>query len=212
VQILRLSIKRYRGLADFDWQPAPTANCLIGPGNSGKSTVLAAISLLLAPYPATSASEFDYLDRNVTGGFEIEASLAVGEDVLSTERLMPPLWGWRDGKLVELPEDGTKPVMVVRARGTADLEIVHEIIPPAGDPVTFSVGFRKKLLLARLAGEDRAARDLRVTQGSMLDRFLGRTELRGVLASAIAAASRGLAMPDDVTASLRRLAYSPLFY
>lgn len=206
MQIRSLSIRRYRALADFNWIPSAGVNCLIGPGDSGKSTVLAAISLLLAPYPIAAASEFDYLDRNVTDGFEIQACLAVAEDVLATERAIPPLRGWRDGQLVDLPEEGTEPVMVVRARGTADLEVVHEAIPLAGDPVPLSVGLRKKLLLARLAGDDRAARDLRVTQGSMLDRFLGRTDFRGALATAISAASRELVMPAGVEDNLQRLA------
>lgn len=206
VQIRSLSIRRYRGLTEFDWLPSSGVNCLIGPGDSGKSSVLAAVSLLLAPYPIAAASEFDYFDRNVADGFEIQACLAVDDDVLASERTTPPIWGWRDGHRVELPEEGTEPVIVVRARGTAELEVVHEIIPPAGDPVLLTVGFRKKLLLARLVGEDRASRDLRVTQGSLLDRLLGRADLRGVLAGAISIASAQLQLPQEVSESVQRLA------
>jgi putative ATP-dependent endonuclease of the OLD family len=205
MQICRLTIRRYRGLANFTWLPSPSVNCLIGPADSGKSTVLAAISLLLAPYPVPAASEFDYLDRNIVAGFEVEACLSIPEAVLATERVVPPLWGWRDGQTFELPEDGSETVIVARVRGTADLEVVHELLSPAGDSVPLSVGLRRKLLLARLAGEDRATRDLRVTQGSMLDRFLGRTELRGTLATAISVASRELLFPEDVGANVQRL-------
>jgi putative ATP-dependent endonuclease of OLD family len=206
VQIRRLIIRRYRGLREFTWLPSQSVNCLIGSGDAGKSTVLAAIALLLAPYPVPAASEFDYFERSVADGFEIEACLAIPENILATERVTPPLWGWGNGRRFELPEDGTEAVLVPKVRGTPDLEIVHEMAAPASDPMPFPVGLRKKLLLARLAGEDRAMRDLRVTPGSMLDRFLGRTELRGTLAGAIAAASRELDLPPEIVTSVRRLA------
>jgi hypothetical protein len=49
MHIKRLVISRYRGIEALTWDPSLGVNCLIGPGDTGKSTVLSAIGLLLAP-------------------------------------------------------------------------------------------------------------------------------------------------------------------
>ncbi|MGH9631622.1 MAG: AAA family ATPase [Bryobacteraceae bacterium] len=73
MHIKRLIITNYRGLDSLTWDPSPRMNCLIGPGDTGKSTVLSAVGLLLAPYPVQQASEFGYYRRRVQTGFTIEA-------------------------------------------------------------------------------------------------------------------------------------------
>lgn len=209
MQILRLTIRRYRGLETFSWDPHPGVNCLIGPGDSGKSTVLAAVSLLLAPYPTGPCSEFDYHKRRVSEGFEIEAVIKVPDPrLLATNRFPPLLQGWRCGQLMPFPdEDGAEPVVVVRARGTPDMEVFHEIVPPTpgAEFQPFPVPLRRKLALARLSGEDRAPRDLRVGAGSLLDRYLGRTEFRPALHQAVATASRSLELPASLHDGMLRM-------
>ncbi len=207
MQIRRITIQRYRGLQRFTWDPSPGVNCLIGPGDAGKSTVLAAISLLLAPYPAGTCSEFDYHRRQVADGFEIEAVITLPPaGALAGERSQLFVRGWADGAVTDLPdEDGAEPVLVCRVRGTPDMEAVHEIIPASGDPMPFSVALRKKLMLARLSGEERASRDLRIGSGSVLDRFLGRVDLRPSLHQAVATASRQLELPGDVAGAMEKL-------
>lgn len=95
--IRRITIQRYRGIERLEWQPVAGVNCLIGPADAGKTTVLGAISLLLAP--VTAASEFDYYRRKTRDGFEIRGVLGgIEEKVLATMRL-PPLRGWLNGEL-----------------------------------------------------------------------------------------------------------------
>ncbi len=52
--IRQLEIKNYRGIESLVWQPGPGINCLIGPGDAGKTTVLYAIALLLSTRPSIS--------------------------------------------------------------------------------------------------------------------------------------------------------------
>jgi putative ATP-dependent endonuclease of OLD family len=206
MQIRRLSITRYRGLQEFIWKPAPGVNCLIGPGDSGKSTVLSALSLLFTPSPPAPPTEFDYFKRRVDQGFQIEAVVAADLRAIAPERAVLPVRGWLNDELVDLPdENGAEPVLVCRVRGTTDMEIMHEVLPVNGEALTFSVGFRKKLMLARLASDERSARDLRVGAGSLLDRFLGRMDLRPTLHRAVAAAAQGMQLPQAVTDALERL-------
>ena len=127
MQIRQITIHRFRGIEAFSWKPNPGINCLIGPGDSLKSTVLAAISLLLAPYPLGPCSEFDYYRRRITGGFEIEAYIGnLDLQALGTDQRLPHLFGWLDGVPVPLPEGEAEPVLRCRVRGNQDLELVYD--------------------------------------------------------------------------------------
>ncbi|MCG9115914.1 AAA family ATPase [Laribacter hongkongensis] len=39
-RIRRLEIRNFRSIQTLDWTPSNGVNCLIGPGDSGKSTIL----------------------------------------------------------------------------------------------------------------------------------------------------------------------------
>ena len=45
--IRKLGIRRYRSLQAFEWSPNSGLNILVGSADSGKSTILSAIALLL---------------------------------------------------------------------------------------------------------------------------------------------------------------------
>lgn len=204
MQIRSLTIKRYRGIETFAWKPNPGINCLVGPGDSFKSTVLAAISLLLAPYPLGPCSEFDFYRRRLADGFEIEAYIGnLDLQALGSEQKLPHLHGWQQGAPVALPEGGAEPVLRCRVRGNPDLELVYEL-PMAGadQPPPFSSSLRRKLMLARLAGEERATRDLRLGIGSLLDRHLKTSEMRASVHETIASATAAMEVPAAAQTAL----------
>ena len=68
--IRSVSIDRFRGLQRLDWQPVARVNCLIGPGDAGKSTILSAIEMVLDPRPSPVATEYDYHRRRVDWAFK----------------------------------------------------------------------------------------------------------------------------------------------
>jgi putative ATP-dependent endonuclease of the OLD family len=195
MQIRQLTIRRYRGIEDFTWKPRPGVNCLVGPGDTFKSTVLAAISLLLAPYPLGPCSEFDFHRRRLADGFEIEAYIGnLDLAALGTDQRLPHLFGWNNAHPVPFSAES---VLRCRVRGTADLELVYEL-PLEGieQAPPFSSALRRKLMLARLAGEERASRDLRLGTGSLLDRHLKTADMRGSVHAAIADATVDMAIPQ----------------
>ena len=61
---------------------------------------------------------------------------------------------------------------LVRVRGTEDQELSWEIVQPDGTTDPFPVALRRSIGLVRLSGDDRNDRDLRLVQGSALDRLL----------------------------------------
>lgn len=207
MQIRQITIKRYRGIEAFSWKPNPGINCLIGPGDSFKSTVLAAISLLLAPYPLGPCSEFDYHRRRIGDGFEIEAYIGCLDlQALGTGQRLPHLFGWQNGAPVPLPEGEAEPVLRCRVRGNQDLELVYELpIENVDQPPPFSPALRRTLLLARLAGEDRASRDLRLGTGSLLDRHLKTADMRAAVHGTIANATADMDVPESSQTALERI-------
>jgi putative ATP-dependent endonuclease of OLD family len=207
MHVKRIIIARYRGLKSLSWDPARGVNCLIGPGDTGKSTLLSAVSLLLAPYPVQQASEFDYFERQLAEGFSVEAYLGgMNSATLVSGGTPPSLCGWLNGGPCNLPdEDGAEAVLHCRVRGTSELEIVHEIITDESTVAPFPVKLRQKMLLTRLVGEERSGRDLRLGSGSLLDRFLEPSSIRPAIQKAVALASTTLDMPAAVKKNLAEL-------
>lgn len=184
-----LRVERFRGIESLEWKPDCGLNVIVGPGDSCKSTILEAVGALFSPAPNLYLSEFDYFERNVGKGFKIEAAIAVGGDtVANTGRFpIPPIRGWLDGRLTELPdEDGSEPVLVCRLTGTSDLEAVFEVIGADEDTRTpLSRTLRQRIGLMRLGCGDRWDRDLRLVQGGALDRFMEGQQLRHSILQAI---------------------------
>lgn len=192
--IYSLSIERFRGITSLQWRPARGVNIILGGGDVGKTTILEAIALLLSPVNPTNLADPDYYDRQIEAGFTIEAVLSLPL-VTGIGNQTKPAWPWewnKDGISVpslEEEEEGKvagEPVFRVRVRGTEDLELVYEIIQPDGTTDSFPVALRRSIGLVRLGGDDRNDRDLRLVQGSALDRLLSDKGLRSRMASELA--------------------------
>lgn len=205
--IRSLIIERFRGLEHLEWQPPGRVNCLIGPGDSGKSTILSAIELVLDPRSTPTTSEYDYFRRRVEDGFQITAVLGdLAEDAVSAMRT-PPLHGWLGDTLRPVPdEEGAEAVLVARVLGSPDLELNHVLVAPGdADEVPFGVANRRRLLLSRVSTGARAATEFRLGRGTLLDRHATGSTLRAALRAAVADASAGLELPKEANEALVRL-------
>jgi len=59
-RIRKVEIRNFRSVASLDWFPLPGINCLIGPGDSGKSTILDAIDFSLGARSTLSFCDDDF--------------------------------------------------------------------------------------------------------------------------------------------------------
>jgi putative ATP-dependent endonuclease of OLD family len=213
--ILVLRIERFRGIRSLAWRPSPRSNVILGGGDVGKTTILDAIALLLSPSNTYTLADADYWQRDVEAEFLIEAILSLSDDVgISQQSSMAWPWEW-DGQdaclpQVEAPEAGADahqrpPVYKVRLRGTADLEMVYEIVQPDGTCNSFPVALRRAIGLVRLSGDDRNDRDLRLIHGAGLDRLLADKGLRARLGRNIAAEGVEGHLVDTAQAKLAQL-------
>lgn len=203
--IRRLSITRFRGIEGLTWWPGPGANLILGGGDAGKTTILEAIGLVLSPINPSTLSDTDYFNRVIEASFEIEAvmSLPVNDTIANMVR---PAWPWSwDGKNPVVPalegEPG-EPVYRLRVRGTEDLELLYEVVQPDGSADGLSVMLRRSIGLVRLSGDDRNDRDLRLVQGSALDRVLSDKGIRSRLADELADAEVTVALSEPAKSAL----------
>ncbi len=74
-RIRHLAIRNFRSIKALDWTPAPGINCLIGPGDSGKSTILDAIDLCLGARRSISFGDMDFFDLDVSEPIRIAVTL-----------------------------------------------------------------------------------------------------------------------------------------
>ncbi|MHB8884416.1 MAG: ATP-dependent nuclease [Methylovirgula sp.] len=209
--IYTLTVERFRGIATLQWKPSRGVNVILGGGDAGKTTILEAIALLFSPVNPTTLSDPDYHDRDIEAGFSIEAvlSLPVGAGMSSQ---MKPSWPWEwtgeEAAVPALEHDGKlagEPVYRVRVRGTEDLELAYEIVQPDGSADSFPVALRRAIGLVRLSGDDRNDRDLRLVQGSALDRLLSDKGLRSRMASELAKNDVKNELTTEAQAKLKNL-------
>jgi putative ATP-dependent endonuclease of OLD family len=186
--IRKLTIERFRCVEHLVWHPEPGVNVILGGGDVGKTAVLDAVTMLLSPTNTGVLSDTDYWCRDVERGFCIEAVMSLPETCgISRQPKMAWPWVW-DGSEPKLPKSDADPetadaerVYRVRARGTEDLELFFELLQPDETTEHFPVSVRRRIGLVRLGGDDRNDRDLRLVQGSALDRFISSKALRSRL-------------------------------
>jgi putative ATP-dependent endonuclease of OLD family len=214
--IRRLRVERFRGIKSLTWHPAEGVNVILGGGDVGKSTVLDAIALLLSPTNSYTPTDSDYWRRDVDSGFLIEAVMSLPDlPSINQQRRMhwPWVWNGKDPVVpVEEEEGGAnaattkqETVYVLQVRGTAEMEVAYEIVQPDDNTETLSVGLRREIGLVRLAGDDRNDRDLRLVQGSGLDRLLADKGLRSRLGKDLAGEDVDEHLKDDAKTALSGL-------
>jgi hypothetical protein len=154
MQIRQLKISNFRGIAALDWTPSHAFCCLIGPGDSGKSTVLDAVEALLSSR-WFSFTEPDFLGCDTSTPIVIEATIGeLSHALKSDERFGLYIRGWTSAlALRDEPEEDDEPVLTLRLTVDATMEPVWELIcDRMDDPRTLSNRDRALFGLVRLAG------------------------------------------------------------
>lgn len=211
--IRRLTIERFRGIKKLVWYPEPGVNVILGGGDVGKTTILDAVALLLHPTNTATLADADYWRRETENGFCIEAVMSVPDGCginQQTKNAWP--WEWNGKDPIQPQMDGdpavkeaADAVYCLRTRGTADFDVVFEVLQPDATADHFSVSVRRSIGLVRLGGDDRNDRDLRLIQGSALDRLLSDKTLRSRLGKLLASSDIEKELHDDAKKKLRIL-------
>lgn len=76
VQIVKVQIANFRGIQSLEWFPLPGLNCMIGSGDSCKTTVLDAIDWCLGLRRTVNVTDADFHNMDVSAPIQIDITLS----------------------------------------------------------------------------------------------------------------------------------------
>lgn len=186
MQIRHLRIERFRGIKLLDWQPTGDVVCLLGPGDSTKSTIIEAIELTLSPRWDYTFDDSDFYDGNADAPIVITATVGqIPEALRADNKFGLDLRGWNQAEgLRDEPADSDEAVLSIRLKVDSSLEPEWTVINDR-NPNGRTISSRDRQLLGVLRLSQFVDRHLTWNTGTVLFRLTdGMGALRGVLAAA----------------------------
>jgi putative ATP-dependent endonuclease of OLD family len=186
MRLLALTVKNFRGIKSLEWVVGGDVVCLVGCGDSTKTTILDAIELVLSPRWNVPFGDSDFY------GCEIDQPISIGATVTDLPKALKndskfgmdfSAWDPHSHQLKEY-EDGEEPVLLIELRVDKDLEPEWLVVAPDDrDPRHISSRDREALGVARLG--EYVDRHATWARGSSLARMGdGTASVREVLAQA----------------------------
>ena len=169
MKIRHVSIRNFRGIRELEWNIQSDTVCLIGPGDSTKTTVLDAISHTLAPSRFLGFNDADFHRGNIEEEISIEVTVAEPPRPLLTESKYGLLQrGWSpEGGLTDDPvPDGTV-ALTIRLRVDDTLEPRWTVTKGASDEGK-PIGWKDRAALQLFRVGENPNNHLRWGRGSAL--------------------------------------------
>lgn len=189
-RIRRLEIQNFRSIQFLDWIPSAGINCLIGPGDSGKSSILDAIDLCLGARRSAPFGDTDFHRLNVGQPIIIAVTLgALPNTLLNLEGYGEFLRGYdaATGLVEEEPRAGIETVLTLRLTVMSDLEPVWSLYSRRAEQqgLERSLAWKDRTAIAPSRIGSFANTNLSWTRGSVLNRLTNESvNLGAELASA----------------------------
>lgn len=191
MRIVRVEIVNFRGIKQLSWHPSPGTNCLVGPGDSGKTTVLDAIELAFAPRNSVTFDDTDFYDIDPKAN-PIAITVTIGDlptEFLKEDRYGHYLRGWDESsrRLEDEPDDARGLEYVLSVKLTADhtLEAEWALFNERVEQSTRALAFQDRQDIAPSRLGPYADRHLAWGRQSVLNRITkGPAASRGLMAEA----------------------------
>ena len=191
-RIRKVEIQHFRGIRELEWFPVAGINCLIGPGDSGKSTILDAIDYCLGPRRNLQFTDADFYQLDVNTPISISVTLGELDDGLKNFEAYGMFVRGFDAKSREIedePEKNAETVLTIRLVVASDLEptwsLVSERAKAQGLERNLNWGDRTRLAPTRIGVM--ADYHLGWRRGSVLNRV---SDERADASAALAKAAR----------------------
>lgn len=190
VKIRKLEIRHFRAVQALDWTPLNGINCLIGPGDSGKSSILDAIDLCLGARRNASFSDTDFYTLDVNTPIVIAITLGcLPDEMVNLDAYGDFLRGIdrATGVIQDEPGAGLETVLTLRLQVESDLEptwaLYSDRAAAVGTERSLAWKDRSRIAPARIGNF--ASMNLSWSRNSILNRLTEeRPELSGALADA----------------------------
>ncbi|MCK5284667.1 MAG: AAA family ATPase [Alphaproteobacteria bacterium] len=200
MKIRHINIKHFRGIQALSWTvPEGSIVCLIGRGDSTKSTILDAIKYALFPSWNPSFNEFDFFQTDTTSNVEITITLGeLPEELLRDNKYGLYLRGWDRSRkcIVDEPEDGLEDVITVQLIVDQNLEPKWTVICDRfEEEKPFRVSDRAKACATYIGAY--ADSHLTWNKNSALSRITESENILGLLSEASRAAKEALNADRD---------------
>ncbi|MCC7169394.1 MAG: ATP-binding protein, partial [Planctomycetes bacterium] len=193
--LIRVEIERFRGIKSLDWIVNGKVVCLIGPGDSTKTTILDAIELALSPRWSIPFDDTDFFGADTTLSLSITVTIGdLPAELLSNRKFGHHTRGWlAPESLHDEPQEGDEVVLSIRLSVSSSLEPTWAVVNGRDtEGVRIGAEDREKLGCMRL-GED-LDRHFSWARGSVVAQLTGKgTSIAGVLAEAARAARDAVA-------------------
>lgn len=191
-RIRRLEIRNFRSIQALSWAPSAGFNCLVGPGDSGKSSILDAIDLCLGARRNAPFGDTDFYALNVTHPIVISVTLgALPDELKNLDAYGEFLRGFdaATGQIEDEPRSGIETVLTLRLQVESDLEPAWTLYSERAEQQGLERGlaWRDRSALAPARIGSFANTNLSWTRGSILNRL---TEERANLGAELARAAR----------------------
>lgn len=191
-RIRKIEVKNFRGIRQLEWCPANGINCLIGPGDSGKSSILDAIDLCVGARRNIQITDADFHLLDVETPITVSVTIGELDDGLmnlDTYGMFVRGFDAQSGQVADEPEKDAETVLTVRLTVASDLEptwsLVSERAEAQGLLRNLNWGDRVRLAPTRIGAM--ADYHLGWRRGSVLNRV---SEERADASAALAKAAR----------------------
>lgn len=183
MRVRAVAIRNFRGIKTLDWSLSARLVCLVGAGDSGKSTVLDAISLALTPRFNVGFNDADFYGCDVEDPLTIDVTLTDLPLELTIEDQFG-LWlrGVADDDTVhDEPMADDQPALTVRLMVDDSLEPTWTLFKEALAEVPRYIGARLRSAFGVFQVDDATSFHLRWSPGSALSHLSGSTDVAAML-------------------------------
>ncbi len=212
-RVRKVEIENFRGIESLKWNPAAGVNCLIGTGDSGKSTILDAIDLCLGARRNIQFSDADFYRLDVEQPIGISVTVGeLGDALKKLDTYGMYLRGFdpESGNIEDEPEKNAETVLTVKLGVTGNLEPSWSLISDRAEAQdqTRDLSWSDRVRLAPARIGVMADYHLGWNRGSVLNRLSAeRADASAALAEAARTARRTFAddAQDQVEETLEKV-------
>jgi len=173
MRIYHAKIQNFRGIKEADFNFTKSVICLIGAGDSTKSTILDAIEYALSPNWFIPFDDSDFTDCDVSNEIIIEATVgSVPDELISDTKFGLHLRGWKESEQTIHDEPDDEDIRVLTIRLKVDQYLIPEwsvVTDRTPDGIRISYRDRQRFGVTRIGTN--IENELSWTRGSSLLRL-----------------------------------------